>query len=253
MCAYPHPLTPSPSGTGGRHAPLPPGEGQRRSRGVRARAFTLLEISIGLVLMGLLIAIAVPSLNAVSGTRLREATNVMAGAIRDTYARTALLGRSTRLVLDLDGHTWWVEETEGIARVTSIKQRADREGKVSLETKDERLEGVEADTTDVKEQAKLSLLTGPSFRPVDGDWGQKQKLPADVRFRSAWIEHLADKVSGGQTALYFYPGGYTEEAIITLTDDDEGSRTLSLVVQPLTGEVFVEDEEPRVPTLEDDG
>jgi hypothetical protein len=54
-------------------------------------------------------------------------------------------------------------------------------------------------------------------------------------------------------ALYFYPGGYTEEALITLTDDEgEGGRTLTLVVQPLTGEVLIEHDEPRVPTPEDD-
>ena len=62
----------------------------------RRHGFTLLEISIGLVLMGLMVAVAVPSLNAVTGARLKESTNLLAGGIRDTYARTALLGRSTR-------------------------------------------------------------------------------------------------------------------------------------------------------------
>jgi general secretion pathway protein H len=219
----------------------------------RRRGFTLLEISIALVLMGLMVAVAIPSLNAVSGTRLKGSVNVLSGAIRDTYARTALLGRSTRIVLDMEQQAWWIEETDGVARIKSTKQEANRDGKVQLDKADERIEEIEADTRDVKEQAKLALLTGPTFRAVEGEWGQPQKLPADVRFSSIWLEHLDDKVKGGVMALYFYPGGYTEEALITLTDDEgEGGRTLTLVVQPLTGEVFIENEEPRVPTLEDD-
>jgi len=219
------------------------------------RGFTLLEVSIALVLIGLMMAVAVPSLNAVAGTRLKEQTNRMAGAIRDTYARTALLGRSTRLVLDMDGGAWWVEETEGVARVKSVKEVADRDGKVKLDALDDRIEDIEADTTDVREQAKLALFSGPVFKPVEGEWGQPQKLPAGVRFKSVWLEHLDDRVTGGNAALFFFPGGYTEEGIITLTDDEgdgQGGRVLSLVIQSLTGEVDIEEDEPRVPSIEGD-
>ena len=217
------------------------------------RGFTLLEIGMALVLIGLMIAVAVPSLNSVTGARMKEATNLIGGAIRDTYARTALLGRSTRLVLDLEQKAWWIEESDGVARVKPIKLQADRDGKAKLDAKDERLEQIEADTTDSKELAKVQLLSGPGFKPVEGEFGQPTKLPDDVRFKSVWIEHLDAKVSGGVAALYFYPGGFTEEALITLTDDELGENTLTLEVQSLTGEVFVAREEPRVPTLEDDG
>lgn len=225
-----------------------------RAAGAATRGFTLLEIGIALVLLGLMIAVAVPSLNAVTGARMKESVNTMGGAIRDTYARTALLGRSTRLVLDMEQQAWWVEESEGVARVKPIKLQADRDGKLKLDERDQRLEDIEEDTTDLKEQAKVSLLTGPAFKPVDGDFGKPQKLPPEVRFKSVWIEHLDDKVSRGVAALYFYPGGFTEEGLITFTDDESGENTLTLSVQSLTGEVFVEKEEPRVPSnVEDDG
>jgi hypothetical protein len=176
----------------------------------------------------------------------------MAGAVRDTYARTALLGRSTRLVVDLEQQAWWVEESAGVARVKPVKLLADRNGKVELDAQDERLEDIEEGTTDVKEQAKVQILTGPAFRPVEGEWGQPQKLPSDIRFKSVWMEHLDDKVAGGVAALYFFPGGHTEEALITLTDDENGEHTLTLEVAGLTGEVYLTDEEPRVPRLEED-
>ncbi len=225
-----------------------------KAAGTTRRAFTLLEIGIALVLLGLMIAVAVPSLNAVTGARMKESVNTMGGAIRDTYARTALLGRSTRLVIDMEQQAWWIEEAEGIARVKPIKLQADRDGKLKLDERDRRLEDIDEDTTDAKEQAKVSLLTGPTFKPAEGDFGKPQKLPSEVRFKSVWIEHLDDKVSRGVAALYFYPGGFTEEALITFTDDESGENTLTLAVQSLTGEVFVEREEPRVPSnIEDDG
>lgn len=222
------------------------------SRAAAPRGFTLLEVGIGLVLLGVMLAVAVPSLGAVTGARLKQAANVMGGAIRDTYARTALLGRSTRLVLDMEQQAWWVEESEGTARVKPLKLLADRDGKVALDAKDERIADIEDGTTDVKEQAKVQILTGPAFKPVEGDWGQPQKLPPDVRFKSVWVEHMEDKVGGGVAALYFFPGGHTEEALLTLTDDESGENTLTLEVAGLTGEVYVTNEEPRVPRLEED-
>jgi type II secretory pathway pseudopilin PulG len=232
----------------------PPGPVRRASTSPRraARGFTLLEIGIGLVLLGGLLAIAVPSLGAVTGARLKETANLLGGAIRDTYARTALLGRSTRLVLDLEQQAWWIEESEGVARVKPVKIVADRQGKVALDARDERIADIEADTTDAKEQAKVQILTGPAFKPVEGEWGQPQKLPPDIRFKSVWMEHLDDKVAGGVAGLYFYPGGHTEEALLTLTDDEAGENTLTLEVSGLTGEVFITDQEPRVPRLDED-
>ena len=216
------------------------------------RAFTLLEILVALVLLSLLLAVAVPAAGALSGAELRSQSGLLTGAVRDTYARTALIGRSTRLVMDFEQNAWWIEEAPTVARLHAGKQAADRDGKAKLDPLDERIEDIDADTDDEKEKAKLELLSPPPFKPVEGEDGQPHKLPSDVRFKAIWAEHLDDKQTGGQVALYFFPGGFTEEALITLTDDEQGERTLTLVVSSLTGEVDVVDEEPRVPDLVED-
>jgi general secretion pathway protein H len=223
-----------------------------RPTAVGARAFTLLEIGIAIVILSLLMAIAVPGLSALSGVQLKESTGLLAGLIRDTYARTALLGRSTRLVFDMDKGAYWVEEAPVTARLFGKKLEADRDGKVKLDPLDERLDGIESDTNDEEERAKLQLLAPPAFKPIEGEDGQPKPLPSDVRFSQIWTEHLDDWVKGGQVALYFFPGGYTEEALITLTDDEEASRTYTVWVGALTGEVTIEDEIPRLPRLEED-
>ena len=223
-----------------------------------ARAFSLLEVMVVLVMISLLMAVAIPSINGITAAQLRENSSVLGGAVRDTFARTALLGRTTRIVIDLEQQAWWIEESEGVARVKGLRQEPDRDGKGTLEPKDRRLDGIDAETEDDKERAKVQLLSGPAFQPAEGSDGQPHRLPCEhstrdgVCIKSVWIEHLEEKITAGQTALYFFPGGFTEEAHITLSDDAEGERTLTLVVQPLTGEVFTEDEEPRIVEPEED-
>lgn len=220
-----------------------------------ARGFTLLEVGIVLVILGLLVAVAVPAMGALSGARLQEESRGLGGIIRDTYARTAIKGKSSRIVIDLDQDAWWVEDAPVVARVHREKLEADREGKVALNPLDERIEDIDKDTQDEGDRAKLELLAPVTWAPTEGEYGQPHKLPDDVRFKSMWVEHLDEAVAAGQVALYFFPGGFTEEAHITLTDDEEGAdnpRTLTLVVSSLTGEVALENEEPRVPDLEDD-
>ncbi len=214
--------------------------------------FTLLEVMIAIVLLSLMLAVAIPSMGALSGAQLKETTGLLAGTIRDTYARTALAGKSARLVMDLDAQTWWIELAPNVARTHREKIRADREDKAQLDPLDERLEHIEKDTQDDKERAELEILSPPEWKPAEGEDGQPHKLTGDVRFKDVWIEHLYERMTKGKVALYFYPGGFTEEALITLTDDDEGERTLTLVVSSLTGEVSVEEEEPRIPEIEDD-
>jgi prepilin-type N-terminal cleavage/methylation domain-containing protein len=222
------------------------------TRAAVVRGFTLLEIGIAIVILSLLIAVAVPAMGALSGARLQEESRVLGGVIRDNYARTALSGKSTRLVIDMEEDAWWIEDAPAVTRVHRQKLEADREGKAALDPVDERIEDIEKDTKDEGERARLELLAPTQWAPAEGDYGKPHKLNDDVRFKKMWVEHLDDPLAAGQVALYFFPGGFTEEAHITLTDDDDGERTITLVVSSLTGEVAIENEEPRIPDLEDD-
>jgi type II secretory pathway pseudopilin PulG len=218
-----------------------------------ARGFTLLEIGIALVLLGLMLAITVPSLNALSGAELRKTTGMLQGLMRDTYARAALSGHSHRIVIDMEQGSYWVEMTEGGIVMPRKKLEPTREGLGFLDPVDERIEDIDAETADEQEQTKIQLYRPPQWTPVPFPGEDKldevkpAKLPSDVRVHRVWVDHLADPITGGQVAVHFYPGGYTQEAHLSLTDDDNGDRTLTLVTHPLTGEVFVEDEIPELP------
>lgn len=225
---------------------------QREQAGPGLRAFTLLEVGIAIAMLGLIMAIAIPSINAVTGAELKKTTGLLQGLMRDTYARAALSGRPHRIVFDLEGQAFWVEATEGGAVMPRTKLEPNREGFVILDPVDERIDGLE-ESTDDEDRTKVQVYKSPTWQlvPFPGqdrlDEVKPQKLPSDVYFKKVWVDHLAEPATKGAVALHFFPGGYTQEAHITLTDDESGERTLTLVTQPLTGEVFVEDEEPVVP------
>jgi type II secretory pathway pseudopilin PulG len=214
-----------------------------------ARGFTLLEVGVAIFLLALFLGVVAPSFGALSGAELKKTAGMIGGLVRDTYARAALSGQSYRIVFDLEENSYWVEQSEGIARIAKDRQALERDGKAVLDKLDERVEHAVDSTTD-EDKEKVRLLTAPGFKPVEGDDGKHTKLPSDVRFKSVWVEHLEKEATGGQVAILFFPGGYAEEAHVTMTDDDQGDRTLTVVVNPLTGEVDLVDEEPDIPQQE---
>jgi general secretion pathway protein H len=215
------------------------------------RGFTLLEVGIAIFLLALALGVVAPGFGALSGAEMKKTAGLLGGLLRDTYARAAISGRSYRVVFDLEEQTYRVEESQGTARVSRERQELDREGKAVLDKLDERVEDAR-DDRDEEAGEKIRLLSGPGFKPVEGEDGQPKKLPSDVRFKSVWVEHLEKEAAGGVVAVHFFPGGYGEQAILTLTDDEQGDRTISVVLSPLTGEVEVVTEEPRIPQPDED-
>lgn len=217
------------------------------------QGFTLLEVGIAVGLAGLMLAIAVPSINAVTAAELKETTGMLQGLMRDTYARAALSGNSHRVVMDLGQRAYWVEASQGGVVMPRTRISPNREGVVILDPVDERIEDI-TDSTDVEDRTKVELYRNPTWEKVSFpgrdslDENKAQKLPSDVLFKKIWVDHLEDFATDGQVAIHFFPGGYTQEAIVTLSDNEEDGRTLSLVTQPLTGEIWVQENEPELPS-----
>ena len=189
----------------------------------------------------------IPISHSFSGAYLRQTTSMLQGLCRDTYSRTAMSGNSHRIVFDLEAQTYWVERTEGGAVVKRQKIELTQEGAATLVIVDERLDGTE-DSDDAEDQEKRRLYEPPSWEAVEGEEGRPTKLHPDIRFHSVWVDHLEDRARKGQAALHFFPGGFTQEAQVTFTDDDRGERTLTLSTNPLTGETYIDTEIPDLPS-----
>ena len=213
-----------------------------------AKGFTVLELGIALVLLGLILGVSIPAVNSLSGAELKKQVGIFQGLIREAYARAALSGTAHRLVFEMDRGVYWVEETTEKVLLGNRTQELADDGKAALQILDDRIEDLEDDKDDPNASTMLQLLKGPTWSKVPDDMGQEQKMHPDVRFAGIWVDHLSDRAKSGQVALHFFPGGYSQDAQISVTDDEDADRVYTLSVQALTGAVYIDDMLLEVPS-----
>jgi len=76
--------------------------------GSNLQGFTLLELSLVLFIIGLLVAVTVPRLGDLGGTRLESSARRLASLVRYLNGEAAFSSQLYRLNYDLDKCTYWV-------------------------------------------------------------------------------------------------------------------------------------------------
>ena len=210
---------------------------------MKAAGFTLLEIIITLALLVMAVSIALPSLESVTGARMRSAAGELAGSLRALYDHAALSGRTCRMAFDLDARTYWPECAQGAARISSVAEES-RDGKRYVDAtaeqhEQERLEELQHDNPI---EAKLEAKT--PFAKFQDEDVQRVQLPPDVAFAWIWTPHQTQKYTAGDAFVYFFPQGNAERAYVALAHGDD---VLTVALSPLTGKVRVDPGEDEVP------
>lgn len=227
-----------------------------------SRGFTMIETVITLAVIGLMMGISVPLVSSFSKAELRMSTGRLSALIREAYNESALQGGTSRLVFDLDKGTVVLESQE---QVQYLKKAGESEEEVkanSIETDDDTSKeeedndkdqiAVGGETITKGELASLAAAMGIGPRTsgsakisysANEDEKTSYELPEGVKFEGFWAEHLSEELHSGQVYLYFFSMGYTEEAIIFLSNEE--GIVYSLEVQPLTGRVIIHNE--RIP------
>lgn len=211
----------------------------RRAAERSDRGLTLIEITIALMIVGLLMFVAVPSIEAVVGIRARETASKISGAIRYMYGHSALTGKVCRIVFDMDERAWWTECTEDRFVVSREKEQSRQGGRVEEEERpplEKANDEFEALKIKVQKKADFTAFTDAEMK--------RQLLPdgADV---AVWTPKQREKYVQGKAYLYFFPQGHTEKALIYVMNGDDDVYTLS--VSPLNGRVKVVSQELPVP------
>jgi prepilin-type N-terminal cleavage/methylation domain-containing protein len=171
------------------------------------RGFSLIEVTIVVVLIALLATIAVPTLSSLVGADLRSNTNQLRGLMRETYTSAALSGKQFRIVFLVDKRTYYVEE----------------------------------------KRPPESVKTGEvAFKRAKKPLGETRKLPETLRFIEVYTDTMDEPLRKGVATINFFPGGYMEEGHVSLGNLRDPPRVMSLVTQPLTGESVIEDDVPQV-------
>lgn len=226
---------------------------RKRSRATE-RAMTLIEVLIVMALLALILGAVVVGSGQLSSSRMRHTSTMTAGAIRVAFSRATATSKTIRLVMDFEENEMWLEEGDQPHLVQS---------------KDVTGTGGAAAATAAEQQAQEEssrIVKGPTpararFKAIDplglasSEPGKKKKpLERGITFFKVQSAHDDAPRTEGRAYLYFWPGGQTERAAITLRvgKSEKEVDMVTLVVSPLTGKVTVKDGVVPMPAPVDD-
>lgn len=147
--------------------------------------FTLVELVLVVLLLGLLASLTMPLLGRGNPGNLNGVARRLAGTVKYLYNEAAMTGLEQRLVFDLGDGSYWSQERS--------------------------------------ESGELERRDG---------MGRRYRLPESVAIESIYQPRNGEYRSG-EVITRMQPGGWLDETIIHLRDEDERKLTLRLV--PLTG------------------
>ena len=194
---------------------------------------TLIEIGVALCVAGLMLAVAVPALSAVTRAQLRQKSGQLAGAVRSMYGAAAIAGHTCRLVFDLDANVYWSECAKSNVRLSREGERAQNGARLTTR-EEELLAEPQRDGMSEEEKERAALAQKSAFAASNDV--PRTELGGSVRFTDIWVQHQPERYSTGRSYLYFWSSGLTEEASLHLAQSDD---VYSLLVSPLTGKVKV--------------
>jgi general secretion pathway protein H len=223
-----------------------------RRRGPRS-GFTLLEILIVLVIVGLMSGMSIRGLRSLAKSDLRASTSRLSGAVRYLFDRASTTGKYHRLVIDVDEGRYWAEVSDDRFYIprepeTEASQKKLAELQAQLDETDRK----RAEISEASGGFDMSKLEAQDFRPKRVRFGAfKETTLKPVRMKNTkvmdvYTPRLADPVTQGRAYVYFFPLGQTEPAIVHLSDAEQKT-IYSLVVHPITGRVRIYNEYVKPP------
>jgi general secretion pathway protein H len=220
--------------------PCPPPATRRRA--VARGGFSLIELMVVIVIMALAAAGMTRSIGALTRTKMRSAAMEIVAASRFAYGRSVSQGTTVRISFDLAQGSIQVQEAHG--RVTLA--RGDDALRNSLD------EGGEGDGASVDPWAaaksRLEEPLAPTFGrspfgAVTNDDGEAYKMSTarplgeGIKVARLLTPHDPAPLTEGNGAIYFFPGGQSEHAVVQLENAD--GEVFSVEIAPLTGRARV--------------
>ena len=218
----------------------------------RRRGMTLIEILIVMAIIALVVSAVVVGSGRTGSAKLRHSSTMVVGAVRVAFSRSSSTSKSIRLVLDFKANEIWLEEGDQPMLVQSKDKSGTGGARAATESEKNALEETSR------------IVKGPtpprtSFTEIDpmglvaSEPGKGHK-PLEDGNKILYVQTQHDDVvrTEGRAYIYFWPGGQTERAVITMTIGDSKSEkepnkekdeanAVTLVISPLTGKVTIKD------------
>jgi type II secretory pathway pseudopilin PulG len=218
---------------------------------------TVIEIMLVLAIIATGAILVRSGFRMISKADLVENSTELATVMRRTSQLAIEMGEMHRVVFDLDKHGYRVEICQGAATILRNEEldKDPEKQKDAVERAKARLNQVPPDafSTDPEEAAKrITALAGqhvadrtcaPVTDVVSGDSTKREMARAllsekGIKFKEIWVQHLEKSVTKGQVAIYFFPRGTAEKAVVEVTD---GDASFTVLVHGLSGRVELRD------------
>lgn len=232
------------------------------------RGLTLLELLIVIAIIGFALIALGRSVNILGNFGLSEDADELSAMLRRASQLAVERGEQHRVVFDLDKGAYRVDVCAGAATLSRNEQTDPDKEKVdqAVQKGQDRLKDLPTDAlsssggADAEDSlARAKALSGHHVgdrmcQPAQGgmsavshstikknltagddvaDW--VRALDRKVKFSEIWVQHKDGSTKKGDVAIYFFPNGSAEKAVIELTDGDGGYRTV--LVNGLSGQV----------------
>ena len=181
--------------------------------------FTLIELGLVILIIGVMLAITVPRLGNRAYKQLESEARKLALGFRYIRHAAILNGRTYRLVFDIENRAYWAEVGQ-----------VDAGGPTEEEEEDEDDSDFFTDESEIEQQEVFT-------KEVDGPLGTR-KLPEPIGFSDVNLPMVTGKIQEGVVWATFYPDGYVDVSVVHL---DNGQDVFTLyVLNSITGQAFVE-------------
>lgn len=224
---------------------------------------TVLEIMVVLAIIGAAAILVRSGFRMISKADLVENATELAAILKRANSLAIEHGEMHRVVFDFDKGAYVVEVCQGattIMRNEKIEQDPEKI-KEAIERGKQRLDQMPEDALaagDAEEATKrATALAGhhiadrqcsPATDSITGlvntnakpGWARQLYKDKGIKLKEIWVQHRDNSVTKGTEAIYFFPAGSAEKAVVELTD---GSATFTVLVYGLTGRVELRDGE----------
>ena len=186
---------------------------------------------------------------------LTTTSGVLDSAVRYLYQLASIHGTPCRLVVDMEGNTWWAEVLDADrspcsaftvkdvrrkeVRIKSGREGSRRGGFGGKGRKEKEREEEESLRCPEEEKDAEGKCPAQGFGELGGRLLKKRELPQGISFTGVMTTHQQDLQEQGRGYVYFFPNGNVEKAYIYLSSQED---TYTIETFPLLGKVKVHHE-----------
>jgi prepilin-type N-terminal cleavage/methylation domain-containing protein len=224
------------------------------------KGMTVLEIMIVMAIIGMGAILVRSGFRMISKADLVENATEMAAILKRTNQLAIEHGEMHRVVFDFEKGAYVVEVCQGATAIMRNEKliKDPEQVKAALERGKQRLAQMPEDALaagDAEEATKrATAIAGhhvadrqcaPATDAVTGTvgkagWARQLYKDKGIKLKRIFVQHREDAVTKDHEAIYFFPMGAAEKAVVELTD---GSETFTILVHGLTGRVELRDGE----------